>query len=165
MKIWMIAQFRLLEEKDGKLEILNKKDVNGLSVGGFTFNIAGNDVPIDWDAFVCNESNGVFTYESGIGFTFNDPEPSDCYEEDWAEMGLSRFDITSSFLSSADSISDFHINYWEEGESGEEIEVDLGDNLDPNMPIRIHLLAICFEDEKGNLYEVKEEILKVFNEG
>lgn len=165
MKIWMIAKFRLLREKDGKLEIMNKRDVNGLSVGGFVFTIGDKEVPFDWDAFVCDEDDGVFTYESGYGFAFNDFEIPDYFDGEWAEIDLSRSDITPAFLASASEIDDFYINYLDKDKNGKEIEVGVGSNSDPDIPVKIQLLEIRFEDEEDNRYDVNESVIKAFNTG
>ena len=165
MKIFMTAKFKLFKLEDGVYKLLAKNLVEGLCVGGFTFVVDDKRVPFDWDAFSCNEEDGVFTYESGYGFLFNDHELSDCYEDDWAEMGLSRSDITPGFLASASAIDDFHINFVDTCND----EVDLGDNIQyglaNKLECKIELIDVSFADEDGNKYVIKDDVLKRFNLG
>lgn len=161
MKIFMTAKFKLFKLEDGVYKLLTKDLVEGLCVGGFTFTIGDKSVSFDWDAFCCNEEDGMFTYESGYGFLFNDHELSDCYEEDWAEMGLSRSDITPEFLVSASAIEDFHINFVRNYSA----EVDFGDNCEYGSEYKIELLDVCFADENDNAYILSADVIKKFNKG
>ena len=166
MKIYTTATFKILALKDGKYEALTKKEFSDLCVGGFTFLIDGKEVPFDFDAHVCNEDKGIFTYESGYGFVFNDFEPSDCYDRDLEEIGLSRAHLTPFFLSHVSEIKEFHLNFLIE-ENGKEKEVDIGDadeNILPDIPFKIELLDLYFEGEEDEKeYQVKKEVLQKFN--
>ena len=165
MKIFMTSKFKLFELENGVYKPLNKNLVDGLCVGGFSFTVDGKSVSFDWDAFMCNEEDSVFTYESGYGFLFNDHELSDCFEDDWAAIGLSRSDITPEFLASASAIEDFHINFVDACDD----EVDLGDNVqygsENQLECKIELINISFADEDGSEYVMKDDVLKRFNLG
>lgn len=165
MKIYTTSTFKILALKNGKYEALTKKEVSGLCVGGFTFIIDGKEIPFDFDAFSCSEKNGIFHYESGYGFCFNDFEISDCYDYDLEKIGLSRSDLTPSFLSSASEINDFHLNFFVT-ENGKEEEVDIGDadeNIRSDVPFKIKLLDVCFSRDEEQYLPVKEEVIQKFN--
>lgn len=95
----------------------------------------------------------------------NDHELSDCFEDDWAAIGLSRSDITPEFLASASAIEDFHINFVDACDD----EVDLGDNVqygsENQLECKIELINISFADEDGSEYVMKDDVLKRFNLG
>ena len=166
MKIYTTATFKILALRDGKYEGLTKKEVSDLCVGGFTFLINGKEVPFDFDAHVCNEDKGIFTYESGYGFVFNDFEPSDCYDSDLEEIGLSRAHLTPFFLSHVSEIKEFHLNFLMK-KNGKEEEIDIGDseeNIIPDTPFKIELLDIYFKGENDDTeYRVNKKVVQKFN--
>lgn len=165
MKLSMYAEFKILEKDEelGDYVALNQDRVNSLCPGGFSFIIGGSEIPFDFEAFACNEREGVFSYESGYGAVFNSFELDDCYDEDYASLGLAREDITPQFLASAKEIVEFHVNY--EDENNE--ECDMGwyeDNAKPDAPIKLELLKIVFTDhETGCEYAVARGVINEFN--
>ena len=160
MKIAMDAIFQILENKNGQLEPLSKKEVIGLSIGGYYFVINGKEVPFDWDAFCGDEEDRVFSFTTGYGFAWNDFELSDCYDEDYELLGIKRENITAEYLASVDEITEFHINFLDNDDE----ECDLGSN-DSVEKYKIRLLEICFTDIEDNTFYVKQEAIDKFNEG
>ena len=161
MKIMMDATFQILENKNGQLVPLSKKEVTSLSIGGYYFVIQGKEVPFDWDAFCGDEEDNVFDFTTGYGFAWNDFELSDCYDEDYERLGIAREDITAAYLASVDDITEFHINFINENDD----ECDLGTNNDIER-YKIKLLEISFtnaETEDG--FDVRQEVIDRFNKG
>lgn len=161
MKISMSVKFQIFENKNGKLILLDKKEIDGLSIGGYYFIIDGKEVPFDWDAFSGDEEDGVFEFETGYGFLFNDFELSNCYDEDYNELGIARENITAKFLSSVNEIKEFHVNFINNNDE----ECDLGTNQDIER-YKIKLLEVVFTDimaEKD--FIVNQSVLDSFNKG
>lgn len=160
MKISMLVDFQILQKINGEYIPISKKKVDSLSIGGYYFIINGKAVPFDWDAFEGDEENNIFSFETGYGFMFNDFELSDCYDEDYEALGISRENITARFLASAERIDEFHINFI--NENGD--EVDLGNNNDEDY--RIKILEIVFVDiETEKEYKVEQKVLDDYNKG
>lgn len=159
MKISMCVTFQILENKNGKLIPLSKKEVTSLSIGGYYFVINGKEIPFDWDAFCGDEEDNIFEFETGYGFLFNDFELSDCYDEDYKTLGIARENITAAYLASVDEITEFHINFIDE--DGD--ECDLGSNASIER-YKIKLLEITFTNvDTGDGYDVRQEVLDRFN--
>lgn len=160
MKISMYAKFQILENKNGKLIPLSKKEVTSLSLGGYYFLINGNSIPFDWDAFSGDEEDRVFEFETGYGFLFNDFELSDCYDEDYSNLRIKRENITAQLLASVEEIEEFHINFINENDE----ECDLGSNEDIER-YKIKLIKIIFINmETEDEFNVNQEVLDKFNE-
>ena len=161
MKISMGAVFQILENKNGQLVPLSKKEVSSLSIGGYYFVIQGKEVPFDWDAFCGDEEDNVFEFETGYGFVWNDFEVSDCYDEDYERLGILRENITAAYLASVDDITEFHINFINENDE----ECDFGTNKDIER-YKVKLLEISFTNvETGDGFDVRQEVLDRFNKG
>lgn len=159
MKILMDVTFQILENKNGLFVPLSKKEVSSLSIGGYYFVINGKEIPFDWDAFCGDEEDNVFDCTTGYGFAFNDFELTDCYDEDYERLGITREDITAKFLASVDEINEFHINFINE----DDLECDLGNNTDIAR-YKIKLLTMMFVDiEKDESFDVRQEVLDKFN--
>ena len=159
MKISMCASFQVLENKNGALILLSKNEVTSLSIGGYYFVIQGKKIPFDWDAFSGDEENNIFEFETGYGFLFNDFELSDCYDDDYAALGIARDDITASCLASVEEIEEFHINFINK----EDDECDFGANSDIER-YKLKLLEIVFTDiATGAEFKVKQEVLDKYN--
>lgn len=159
MEIMMDATFQILENKNGKLIPLSKKEVSSLSIGGYYFVIQGKEIPFDWDAFCGDEEDNVFNFTTGYGFAWNDFNLSDCYDEDYAELGITREDITAEYLASVDEITEFHINFIDEDDD----ECDLGSNGSIDQ-YKIKLLKIVFTNvDTGDSFEVRQDVLDKFN--
>lgn len=154
MEISMVLDFQILKNNMP----ISKDKATSVSIGGYYFIINGQDIPFDWDAFVGNEENGIFSFETGYGFLFNDFKLSDCYDEDYEELGLVREEISAEFLAQASKICEVHINFVDD----EDDEVDLGFNDDEDY--RINLLTMYFIDiETGKEYHVSQEVLDEYN--
>lgn len=161
MKISMYAKFQILENKNGKLIPLSKKEVTSLSIGGYYFVIQGKEIPFDWDAFCGDEEDNIFNFTTGYGFAWNDFELSDCYDEYYELLGIAREDITAAYLASVDDITEFHINFIDK--DGD--ECDLGSNESIEQ-YKIKLLEISFTNaETGDCFDVRQEVLDRFNKG
>ena len=157
MRISMYAKFQILQNKNGNLIPLGKEETQGLCIGGYYFIINGMEVPFDWDAFSGSEENNIFEFETGYGW-FNDFELSDCYDGDYAKLGITREKITAEFLASVERINEFHMDF----EDGDGNEIDLGWNDDEEY--KIMLLEIIFTDlNTGEEYKVKQEVLDEYN--
>ena len=160
MKISMYIKFQLFAKENGNLIMLTKENTDGLSIGGYYFIIDGKEIPFDWDAFSGSEEDGVFEFETGYGW-FNDYDLSECYDEDYDQLGISRADITAELLASVEQIKEVHMNFLDE--NGE--ECDFGWNEDAE-DFKIALLEISFaEVESDKEYKVRQEVLDKFNEG
>lgn len=160
MKISMYLKFQLFTKNNGNLIMLTKEDTNGLSVGGYYFIINGKEIPFDWDAFSGTEDSGVFEFETGYGL-YNDFDLSECYDEDYDQLGISRTDITAEFLASVEQIKEVHMNFIDKNDE----ECDFGWNEDTE-DFKIKLLEISFtEIESDKEYKVRQEVLDKFNEG
>lgn len=160
MKISMYLKFQLFAKENGDLIQLTKEQTNGLSIGGYCFVIGGKVIPFDWDAFSGGEEDGIYEFDTGYGW-FNDFELSDCYDESFKELGLSRDDITAEFLASAEQINEIHMNFVDENDD----ECDFGCN-DSDEDFKIKLLEISFAEVEGDKeYKVNQEVLDKFNEG
>lgn len=161
MKISMYATFQILENKNGKLIPLSKKEVTSLSIGGYYFVVNRKEIPFDWDAFSGDEEDNTFEFETGYGFLFDDFELSDCYDEDYAELGIARENITAAFLAGVEEIREFHVNFINENNE----ECDLGTNRDIER-YKIELLEILFTDvETQTDFKVMQEVLDKYNKG
>ena len=160
MKISMYAKFQILKNINGSLTPLAKEDADSVSIGGYYFIINGKEIPFDWDAFSGNEENGIFEFDTGYGFIFDDFELSDCYDEDYEKLSMVREDITAEFLASVEEIGEFHINFIDVDGN----EIDLGYNDDEQYKIKlVEIIFTDIETEKG--YKVEQEVLDKYNKG
>ncbi len=151
----MQTEFNILKNN----KQLTKEDIVGLSIGGYSFIINGNLIPFDWDAFSGNEIENGFMFHTGYGL-FNDFELSDCYEDDYAEFGLTREDITAEFLASVEKIDEFNVEFYD----GED-DVIIGDNK-RNSEYKIKIINISFLDMDNNkVFNVTNEVIDNFNKG
>jgi hypothetical protein len=125
--------------------------------------VDGKSVHFDWDAESCSEENGIFHLETGYGPFFNDFEIPAYWDEEYAEMGISREDITAEFLASTTKIEEFFINAYDGSGSDEEIQI--GDNTEADAQYFVELIAITLEErETGKTFDVDESVVKAFNE-
>ena len=160
MKISMCIRFQLFAKEDGNLTMLTKENTDGLSIGGYYFVIDGKEIPFDWDAFSGSEEDGVFEFETGYGL-YNDFELSECYDEDYNQLGILRADLTAEFLASVEQIKEVHMNFIDE--NGD--ECDFGWN-ETSEDFKIKLLMVTFGDiDNDKEYVVNQEVLDKFNEG
>lgn len=165
MKISMLANFKILKKnEDGKFVPMNNSEARSVSIGGFSFDVNGHSVPFDWDAFTGFEENGVFKFATGRGWAFNDFELADYYDNDYADIGIKRENISAEFLASVEHIEEFFVNF-EDGDK----EVGVGyfnDNAKEDAEYKLELIEISFEDiEACKYYDVTPEVLDAFNKG
>lgn len=165
MKISMLVDFQILQKINGNYIPLSNKEVRSVLIGGFGFEINGNSIPFDWDAFYGVEHNKVFQFQTGKGMFFDDYEISDCYDESFEELGITRENITAEFLASVEHINEFYVDWCDENDNecqGGDYEIN-GDN---NEEYRIKILEMIFVDiETEKEYKVKQEVLDAFNKG
>jgi hypothetical protein len=102
----------------------------------------------------------VFEFETGYGL-YNDFELSECYDEDYNQLGILRADLTAEFLASVEQIKEVHMNFIDE--NGD--ECDFGWN-ETSEDFKIKLLMVTFSDiDNDKEYVVNQEVLDKFNEG
>lgn len=155
MEISMQVEFNILKNNVQ----LTRQEIEGLSIGGYSFVINDNLIPFDWDAFSGNESKNGFRFHTGYGF-FNDFELSDCYEDDYAELGLTREDITAEFLASVEKIDEFNVEFYD----GED-DIIIGDNKG-SSEYKINIISMAFLDmDNDKLYDVANNVIAEFNKG
>lgn len=165
MKLSMLADFKILKKNDEGIFVpMNNQEARSVSVGGFSFDVEGRSIPFDWDAFIGVEHDKVFEFATGRGWAFNDFELADYYDENYADMGIKREDLSAEYLAAAHHIEEFFVNF----EDGDQ-EVGIGffaDNNEKDACYKLELVEISFEDvETGKYYEVKPEVLQAFNKG
>lgn len=115
-------------------------------------------ISFDWDAFAGDEENNIFSFQTGYGFLFDDFELSDCYDEDYEALNLTRESITAEFLASVEKINEFHINFINENDK----EIDLGYNDDEQYKIKIMLIEFV-DVNTGNVYKVNQNVIDKYN--
>lgn len=162
MEISMETIFQILEKRDGKYVSMSNREARSVSIGAFSFVINGKTIPFDWDAATGHEDSRKFYFETGTGW-FNDYELSDCYDEDYAELGITRADITAKYLASVSKIEDFFVFF--ETHAGNEGNAGwFADNLTDDAQYKLSLLEVKFQDvDTGETYSVSQEVLDTFN--
>lgn len=171
MKSSMLVDFKILKRnEDGEFVPMNKCLAEAVSIGGFCFDINGQSIPFDWDAFTGAEENGVFRFYTGKGFLFNDYELSSNYDKTYQDMGIKRDDISAEFLASVHHIEEFFVDF-QSVEPFEDDYTDVGigyfsDNAKKDLDYKLELVGISFKDmETEKIYDVKKEVLEAFNKG
>ena len=121
----------------------------GLTVGGFCFRVPVNgkmlDVNFDFPAYAANVlSDNTLMFEAGAStfFSNHNDHLDECYDEEYAKMGISRADLTGKVLSSATEIR--------------KIDVDCDYN------IHLKILDITFIED-GENYHVDKEVVEKFS--
>ena len=164
MKISMIVDFQILERRNKKYVPVTKDNISCLSIGGFTFDIEDNAVSFDWDASSGDEENGIFHFETGWGPFFNDFELTDCFDDDYEEMGIKREEISAEFLASVHHIQEFFIGF--DDENGDECTAGWYSDNSKDGFYKVKLLSMTFEDmESTERYQVLSEVLDKYNKG
>lgn len=171
MELCMGAKFRIMKkQKNGQYTPLMKDKITGITAGGFSFIIDGKNVPFDFEAFAIKEDNGIFTYSTGYGAFFNSFEIEDCYDSMLADIGLTRDNLTASFLASASAIDEFTIDF--ETADGDEVMCNCNRIGSAYM---LKLIAVGFGNpgtvdfddetvwENKELCQVSKEALNAFN--
>ena len=164
MKIAMIGEFQILGKHKGEFISLTSDDVHGMSIGGYSFEVNGDLIPFDWDAFTASEENGVFSFTTGKGPFFNDYEIPDYWDEEYNEIGITREEITAEFLASVSHIEDFFVDF--EDSDGNEHGIGwFADNVNDSQ-YKVSLIEIIFvEVNTGKEYPVSKEVINKYNHG
>lgn len=163
--VQMTAMFKLLTRDDnGEYTPIGNHFIDSyLSLGSFSFIIDGKTIPFDFDATSYNESDGVFTWESGKGMFFNEYELCRDFDAQYTELGIDRTYLTAKKLASVSAIEDFYVNF--EAVDGKEYEGGFySNNVAENVDMKVELINIVFCD-KNNNYTVAPEVLENFNKG
>lgn len=81
--------------------------------------------------------------------TGDDSELDDCFEDDWARLGITREDLTAETLAKVSKIVEFYIDY-------DLYPEDIGVNPEKD---KLYLKELCFVDGNGKEYQVPKSIL------
>lgn len=160
----MIVSFQILENRKGNFIPLSNDEAKCVSIGGYSFEIKNTSIPFDWDAFYGAEENKIFNFQTGCGLLFNDYEISDCYDEAYEDIGITREEITAEFLASVSHIEEFFVDF----NDNNGYEHDIGwfaDNI-KNAQYKVKLIEMLFIDmETQNKYPVSQSVLEQYNIG
>lgn len=164
MEISMIVSFQILKNNNGNYLPLSNKEAQSVSVGGYSFEIGDYLIPFDWDAFYGSEENNVFHFETGRGLFFNDYEISDCYDEIYDDIGITRGEITAEFLASTTHIEEFFV-YFDDSDGMDHCFGWYVDNAD-NPQYKINIMEMALMDvNTGKEYLVVKEVIDKYNKG
>lgn len=164
MDISMIVNFQILQNKNGNFIPITNEEATSVSIGGFSFEIGEHTIPFDWDAFSGSERDKVFQFETGTGWFWNDYEISDCYDEQYKEIGIKKEDITAEFLASVHHIDEFFVDF--EDVDGEEQGVGWYADNTNEAQYKINILEMSFYDlATQKTYPVNQEVLDKYNKG
>lgn len=163
-KIKMETSFKILKKGTNGYSCLNKESVQGVSIGGFSFDVNGESIPFDWDAESGYEENGIFHFEKGTGFLWNDYEIQVCTEKDsFAANKIQPDDITAAYLASTNNISEFHVEF---ETNDEEVGMGSADENTPDAEYKLELESISLIDlETNEEFHVDGKVLEKFNAG
>lgn len=160
----MLADFEIFKRYGDGFYKMDSSNVKGLIVGGFCFAVGDKKIPFDWEKHSVWEDNGVFECATGMCFGHGDYQLDECFDEDYAEIGIKREDISAELLASAHHIEEFYVNF-EDGAR----DVGFGhytDNAEKESRYRLELRSVSFEDvDTGKTYDVSPDVLKAFNKG
>lgn len=155
-KIKMKTSFKVLKKSANGYSCLNKGDVQEMSIGGFSFDVDGEPILFDWDAESGYEENGIFHFEKGTGFLWNDYEIRVYTKEDGfaAASKVQPEDVTAVYLASTNAIDEFSV----------EFDTNDEDALDAEYKLEIE--SISFVDlDTNEEYHVDRNVLEKFNAG
>lgn len=165
MSLKMYAEYKILkkDEKTNKYRYLTAHDFDEVPFpGAFGFTIDGDDIPFDFyetTTQLCD--GGVFGTVLGRG-EFVEGDLTEEYDDVYADMGLTREDLTPEFLSSASHIYEFYLNF-EDCEGDEYDSETFEENTSDETLFKMELLAVSFIDEREIEYSVRKEVLDEFN--
>lgn len=164
MKTSMLVNFQILRNQNGNFVPASNEEVKALSIGGYSFEIGENTIPFDWDAFSGSERDKVFQFETGVGWFWNDYEISDCYDEQYEDIGIKREDITAEFLASVNHIDEFFVDF--DDVDGKEHGIGWYADNNNKAQYKVKLLEMSFYDlATQKEYPVKQEVLDAYNNG
>lgn len=129
-----------------------KRTDGAICFGGFDFEIEKDgkrlNVPFDFLGCVANiKADETIVLEEGAK-TFlsgGNDQLDDCFDEQYAKMGISREDLTADVLAATTKINEFTIDC---------------DDCDVNLNID----SITFIDDNGNEYSVEKQVIEKFNQ-
>lgn len=163
-KIAMIGSFQILKKQAKEFMPLTSDDVQNMSIGGYSFEVNGDLIPFDWDAFSASEDNGVFSFTTGKGPFFNDYEIPDYWDEEYKEIGITREEITAEFLASVNHIEDFFVNF--DDSDGKEHGIGwFADNVNSSQ-YKVNIIELSFVNvETYDEYPVSKDTINRYNHG
>ena len=160
----MIVSFQILKNNNGNFSPLSNEEAQFVSIGGYSFEIGDYLIPFDWDAFYGNEENNTFYFETGRGLFFNDYEISDCYDETYEDIGITREEITAEFLASATHIDEFFVDF--DDSNGMEQSIGWYSYNTDDSQYKINIIEMSFVDmETENEYPVSKQVIDMYNKG
>jgi hypothetical protein len=164
MKIAMIGDFQILKKQGKEFVPQTFDNVKCMSIGGYSFDVNGDSIPFDWDAFTATEENGVFSFTTGKGPFFNDYEIPDYWDEEYNEIGITREEITAEFLASVSHIEDFFVNF--DDSDGKEHGIGwFADNVNSSQ-YKVNILDLAFVNvETADEHPVSKEVINRYNKG
>lgn len=122
-------------------------DVGGFSVIAPEYSMR---IPFDFEATTCIlNDDGSITFGNFDAFLERIYDVDPCHEEDWAENGLAKEDITAKLLASADYMDEFYFN--------------VANHNDRDVLAFLEVKEMSFTNEKDETYYVKPEVLMRFN--
>ena len=152
-KISMIADFQILHNGNP----LSQEDISALSVGGYGFETKYGSLPFDWNAWSTDEKDKIFHLETGYGF-WNDFEIPNYWEDDYAEMGITREDITAELLASTTEINEFFVDFDIDNKT-----YNCG-GWDASSGYSLKLIGIDFYDlDSKETFSVEQKVIDKFN--
>lgn len=160
MSVYMTAEFTVKLPVEIDLE----ENPDQISIGGFTVCTKDGEIPFDFDKSeysICKEKGYVLNNMiKGRMERHQAPNPefrvhyegsilSECYDEDYQQLGLKREDITAEYLSKAEKLEDFFVMCWDEN--------------DNEIIPKIYVHSIVFIDENATEFRVRSYPLLDFS--
>ena len=160
----MIVNFQILKNNNGVFIPLSNKEVTSVSIGGFSFEIGDYTIPFDWDAFYGSETDNIFEFQTGKGLFWDDYEISDCYDETYEDIGITREEITAEFLAATTHIDEFFVDF-DDSDGMEQSTGWYSDNTD-DAQYKINIIDMTFLDlATQNEYPVSKQVINRYNKG
>lgn len=151
-EVIMEATFKAVLMTGETLEPYFSGEKGYADIGGFEVRVPGYKEPIPFDfeatARACND-DGTYTFGNWDGFLERIYDVDPCHEDDWAENGLKKEDITARLLASADYLEEFYFN--------------VCNMNDREIPCFLEVLKMDFWDEQEKGYSITPEVLKEYN--
>ena len=163
-KIKMKASFKVLKKSANGYSCLNKEDVQGMFIGGFTFAVNGEPILFDWDAESGYEENGIFHFEKGPGFLWDDYEIHVYTKEDgFAASNVRPEDVTAVYLAGTNAIDEFSVEF---DTNDEEVGIGSASENTLDAKYKLEIESISFVDlDTNEEYRVDGKVLEKFNTG
>lgn len=134
---------------------VEKYQYEAIDFGTFEFEINDETIRFDFNAYChyrtpLEDGRLQVEYITGYGCVFNDFDICDDFEEDYAEIGLTKQDITAKFLASVSRIEDIFIGF-------------LIPNSSDYEDIPICIKSIVFTDENNIQHSVPKKVIDAYN--